>query len=385
MIDSVSGAKAWGTLVVLSLTAFAFITTELLPIGVLTLIAPDLGRSRSEVGLLVSGYAVVVVLASIPLTRLTQRIPRRGLLGVTMVIFAAANTVAALASTYAVLAGARLVTALTQALFWSVASATVTGPFPVAVRGRIVALFSTGAALAPVLGVPLGTALGQHAGWRAAFAVLAGVGLAIAVAVVLLIPSYPPEAGGAARGTAPDGQRFRVLLAATAIGIAGFLTLNTYVTPFVLDVSGFSSTALAPLLFVSGVAGVLGTIIVARTLDAHPIPSLLVPLAVGAVSLLGLATLGALQPVTVIFLAGVGIAYASFATAVQSRMLQLAPGSTDLASAAISTMFNVGIAAGSVIGAVLLPGPGPRLLALVGGLLALAALGVLRWLPYNVR
>src|SRR5262249_32404984 len=150
---SVSGAKAWGTLVVLSLTAFAFITTELLPIGVLTLIAPDLHRSRSQVGLLVSGYAVVVVLASIPLTRLTQRIPRRGLLGVTMVIYAVANTVAAVASTYVVLAGARLVTALAQALFWSVASATVTGPFAVAVRGRIVALFSTGAALAPVFGV----------------------------------------------------------------------------------------------------------------------------------------------------------------------------------------------------------------------------------------
>jgi DHA1 family L-arabinose/isopropyl-beta-D-thiogalactopyranoside export protein-like MFS transporter/DHA1 family inner membrane transport protein len=362
---------------VLSLTAFAFITTELLPIGVLTLIAPDFDRSRSQVGLLVSGYAVVVVLASIPLTRLTQRVPRRALLGVTMVVFAAANAVAALASTYAVLAGARLVTALTQALFWSVASATVTGPFPVAVRGRIVALFSTGAALAPVLGVPLGTALGQHAGWRAAFAVLAGVGLAIAAAVVLLIPSYPPASGGAARGTAPDARRFAMLLVATAVGIGGFLTLNTYVTPFVLDVSGFSAAALAPLLFVSGAAGVVGTIIVARTLDPRPLASLLAPLIVGAVSLLGLYEFGALKPVTVILLAGVGVAFAAFATAVQSRMLQLAPGSTDLASAAISTMFNVGIAAGSIIGAALLPGPGPQVLALVGGLLAVVALGVL--------
>ena len=149
-------------------------------------------------GLLVSGYAVVVVLASVPLTRLTRRIPRRQLLGTTMILFAVANVAAALASTYTVLAGARLVTALTQALFWSVASATVTGPFPAAVRGRVVALFSTGAALAPVLGVPLGTWLGQQAGWRTSFAVLAGVGLAIAVAVVALIPSYPPDAGGAA-------------------------------------------------------------------------------------------------------------------------------------------------------------------------------------------
>ena len=200
MTPEVSLRRAWAALVVLSFAAFVFITAELLPIGLLTLIAPDLDRSRSQVGLLVSGYAVVVVLASVPLTRLTQRIPRRGLLGVTLALFAAANAVAALASTYAVLAGARLVTALTQALFWSVARPTVTGPFPVAVRGRVVALFSTGPALAPVLGVPLGTWLGQQAGWRAPFAVMAGVGLATAVAVSLLIPRTrrPPAAPPAA-------------------------------------------------------------------------------------------------------------------------------------------------------------------------------------------
>jgi predicted MFS family arabinose efflux permease len=377
VVLDVSLRRAWAGLLVMSLTAFAFITTELLPIGVLTLIAPDLHRSRSQVGLLVSGYAIVVVLASVPLTRLTQRVPRRGLLGVTLVVFAAANAVAALAPTYAVLAGARLATALTQALFWSVASATVTGPFPAAVRGRTVALFSTGAALAPVFGVPLGTELAQHAGWRAAFAVLAGAGLAIAAAVVLLIPSYRPDEGGAARGTTPDARRFTVLLIATALGIAGYLTLSTYVTPFALDVSGFAPTALAPLLFVAGVAGVLGTILVARTLDPRPVGSLLLPLVVGAASLIGLAAFGALKPVTVLLLAGVGAAYAAFATAVQSRMLQLAPRSTDLASAGLSTMFNAGIAAGSLIGAALLPGPGPRLLALVGGLLTMAALGLL--------
>ncbi|MFU8870392.1 MFS transporter [Micromonospora sp. SL4-19] len=377
MAPEVSPGRARAALVVLSLAAFAFITTELLPIGLLTVIAPDLDRSRSQVGLLVSGYAVVVVLASVPLARLTHRIPRRQLLGATMILFAVANVAAALASMYAVLAGARLVTALTQALFWSVASATVTGPFPAAVRGRVVALFSTGAALAPVLGVPLGTWLGQQAGWRASFAVLAGVGLAIAVAVVALIPSYPPAAGGAARGTAPHARRFTMLLVATALGITGFLTLQTYVTPFLLDVSGFTAAALAPLLFVSGVAGVAGTIIVARTLDAHPIASLLAPLGVGTASLLGLYALGSLRPATAVLLAGIGIAYAAFGTAVQSRMLQLAPGSTDLASAGVSTAINVGIGVGSLLGSALLPGPGPQPLALAGGLLTLAALAVL--------
>ncbi|MET8311801.1 MFS transporter, partial [Micromonospora sp. NPDC005173] len=151
MAPEVSPRRARAVLVALSLAAFAFITTELLPVGLLTHIAPDLDRSRSQVGLLVSGYAVVVVLASVPLARLTQLIPRRQLLGGAMLLFAAGNATAALAPTYAVLAGSRLVTALAQALFWSVATATVTGPFPVAVRGRVIALFATGATLAPVL------------------------------------------------------------------------------------------------------------------------------------------------------------------------------------------------------------------------------------------
>ncbi|MFF5052866.1 MFS transporter [Micromonospora sp. NPDC000663] len=374
MAPELSPRRAWAVLVALSLAAFAFITTELLPVGLLTRIAPDLDRSRSQVGLLVSGYAIVVVLASVPLTRLTQRIPRRQLLGITMVLFAAANAVAAFASTYAVLAGSRLVTALAQALFWSIATATVTGHFPVAVRGRVVALFATGATLAPVLGVPLGTWLGQQAGWRSAFAVLAGVGLVIAAAVLVLLPSYPPAAGGAARGTAPDGHRFALLLIATAFGIGGFMTLQTYVTPFLLDVSGFADAVLAPLLFVSGAAGVVGTLAAARTLDSRPVTSLVTPLAIGTASLFGLYALGALRPGVVALLAGFGLAYAAFGSAVQSRMLQLAPGSTDIASAGVSTAFNVGIAGGSLLGGALLPSLGARPLALVGGLLTLVAL-----------
>ena len=329
-------------------------------------------------GLLVSGYAVVVVLASVPLTRLTQRVPAPPAARRHHAPVRGGQPVAALAPTYAVLAGARLVTALTQALFWSVASATVTGPFPVAVRGRMVALFSTGAALAPVLGVPLGTWLGQQAGWRAAFAVLAGVGLATAAAVVALIPSYPPAAGGAARGTAPTRARFACCWSPPPSAIAGFLTLQTYVTPFLLDVSGFADAVLAPLLFVSGAAGVVGTIVVARTLDAVPIASLLAPLAIGTGSLLGPVRARRAE-------AGRGRA-ARRRSASRTRRSpppcragccnspRAAPTSHRPVSAPPSTS---GIAAGSLLGGALLPGPGPRLLGLIGGLLTLVALAVL--------
>ncbi|WP_433365728.1 MFS transporter [Actinoplanes sp. CA-142083] len=366
--------RSWAALIVLAVSAFALVSTELLPIGLLTVIADDLDRSRSQVGLLVGGYAIVVVLASVPLTALTKNVPRRRVLGAAMLLFAAANLAGALAPSYEILALARLVTALTQALFWSIAPPVVSGMFPTSMRGRVVAFFSTGAALGPVLGVPIGTWLGQQAGWRAAFAVMAAVGVAVTIAVVALIPTYPPSDGGAARGTAPNRRAFVVLLFAVAAGVTGFLVFNTYVTPFLLDVSGFSASSLAPLLFVSGIAGIAGTMIVSRTLDAHPVTSLLTPIGVGSVSLLGLYLLGSVQAVVVVLLAGVGISFSAFATSLQNRMLQLAPGNTDIASAEVSTAFNLGIAAGSLVGGAVLPVHGAQPLAGVGALLTLGAL-----------
>ncbi|GAA2615453.1 MFS transporter [Paractinoplanes durhamensis] len=369
--------RAWAALIVISAAAFAFVTAELLPIGLLTVIAPDLERSRSQVGWLVSGYAIVVVLASVPLTLLTQRVPRRQLLTVTMTLFAAANLAGALAPSYEILAGSRLITALTQALFWSVCAPAVTGLFPVGKRGRVVALFGVGPALAPVLGVPLCTWLGQQDGWRTAFGLMAAFGLVAAAAVGALLPSSAPADGGAARGTAPSRPRFRVIVLVAAVSVTGFLTFVTYETPFLLDVSGFGAGALPSLLFVAGIAGTIGAISVSRTLDTWPVGSMLVPLAVGAFSLLGLYALGGSRVSTIVLLGAGGLAYTAFATALQNRMLQVAPGSTDLASAILGSAFNAGIAGGSLIGGTLLPPYGPRPLALIGGLLVVAALVVL--------
>jgi predicted MFS family arabinose efflux permease len=376
MSPQLSPARATATLVALSLAAFAYVTTEVAPIGLLTVIAPDLDRSRSEVGLLVTGYAFVVVCASLPLTHLTRRIPRRRLFAVTFVVFVLATTLSALATSYWVLAGARLATAATQALFWSVVGPTVTGLFPAGVRGRIVSRFAIGPSLAPVLGVPLATWIGQQAGWRTAFAVLAGLGLVAGIVVTALLPSFPPDTGGAARGTTPDARRYRTLLVITALGITGAFTAQTYITPFLLDVSGFPESSLSALLLVGGVAGVLGTIVIGRFIDSRPVAAVTVPLAVVSASLLLMYAFGVVRPVTVVLFALAGLAFSAFAAMVQGRTLQLAPGNTDLASAGSGAAFNVGIAGGSLLGGVLLPAVGPRPLTLVGGLLVLMALAV---------
>jgi predicted MFS family arabinose efflux permease len=380
-----STRRAAAGLTALSVGTFVYVTTELLPIGLLTVIAADLGRSRSEVGLLVTGYAVVVVLASLPLTRVTRRVPRRYLLAGTLGVFVVGTMLTTAAVNYSMLLIARLLIGLSQALFWSVVVPTAAGLYPPRVRGRVLARLVIGTSLAPVLGVPAGTWLGQQAGWRMAFLVMAGVGLATGIAMLATLPASTPPEGEAARGPEPDARRYAVLVAATAFGVTGFLTAYTYVTPFLLDVSGFDGRALGPLLLVTGVAGVVGTQVVGTFLDRRPWAAVVVPLAVLACALTGLYTAGAVKPAAVVLLATMGMAYSALAVAIQNRTLQIAPVSTELAAAGSSSAFNVGIAAGSFLGGELVAGAGVRSVALVGAGLTALALAMLLCEPWVAR
>ena len=368
--------RAMGTLVALSLATFAFVTTELLPVGLLTVMAQNLDRRPAEVGLLVTGYAVVVAVASLPLTHLTHRIPRRVLLSATLAILCLGSVATAAAPSYGVLFAARLAVALSQALFWSIVVATVAGMFPPGRRGRMVARLAIGTSLAPVLGIPAGTWLGQQAGWRAAFVAMAVISFITCVAVTMLLPTVRPEEGGAARGSEPSRRGYLVLLVTTAVTVTGFLTFNTYITPFVLDVSGFHPSTLGPLLSVFGVAGVVGTLVVGRFLDRWPRGTHLVSLTTLCTALLVLWIGGSSSPVAVAGLAASGAAFSGFVTSIQQRTLQVAPGNTDLAAAGVSTVFNAGIAAGSLQGSVLLSTYGVRITPLAAAILAGIAVAV---------
>ncbi|GAA3456296.1 MFS transporter [Dactylosporangium matsuzakiense] len=372
-------------LIALSVSTFTYITTEVLPVGLLTLMADDLHRSRSQVGLLMTGYAVVVVLMSLPLARVTRRIPRRLLLGVTLGVFSAATLVSALAPGYEVLLAARLVVGLSQALFWSIVASTATSLFPPSRRGRTVARMSLGAALAPVLGVPLGTWIGQQAGWRVAFLVMALVGVATCAMVVAFLPKVAPEADSASRGATPSLRRYVILMLCTAIGVTGAMTAQTYVTPYLLDVTGFAASSLGPVLLLTGSAGFLGAAVVGRFLDGYPWFALLVPWILIAASLTLLYSLGTLKFVAVAALAFIGFGYSAMAAAVQNRILLVAPGSTDIGSAGGSSAFNVGIATGSFLGGAIIDHAGVRAVALAGAIITAAAVLLLLAEPRLAR
>jgi DHA1 family inner membrane transport protein len=369
-----STATAVGAL--LAVAAFAYVTTETLPIGLLLLITADLDVSPSAAGLLVTWYGLVVVVASIPLTHLTRRVPRRLLLSGALAVFVLTSWVSAAASSYWVLVSARVVTALSQALFWSVVVPTAAGLFAPRVRGRVIAVVFAGSSLAAVLGLPVGTWLGQQAGWRTAFLALSGFGLAAMVTIAIWLPTTRAGGGHAAHGTTPDARRYLTLMAMTILATTGTFAAYTFISPFLTDVSRFPAAATGPLLLVRGVAGIAGVAAGGALVDRNPWAAMLIPVTAQAVALLGLYALGGTPVAAVGLLALSGLSFAALTTALASRVLQVAPGNADLAAAGAATAVNVGITAGAFIGSILLPGLGVRSTALVGGLLSLAALAV---------
>jgi predicted MFS family arabinose efflux permease len=370
----------------LALALFSLSTVETLPVGLLPLIAEDLGVSGAAAGRLVTGYGAVVALASIPLTHLVRRIPRRALLAWLLVLFVVANLVSAAAPGYWVLLAARIAVALTHAVFWSIVAATAAGLFPPEVRGRVVAGLFSGLSLASVVGVPAGTWLGQQAGWRVPFLAMSAFGFLSLVAVLALLPPTTDEQGHASTGTEPSRRRFLVLMAAVALVIGGVFTGYTFITVFLTEVAGFSQAAVAPLLLASGVAGIAGTFLSGLLVDRRPRGTLIAAVALLAATMLGLYLFGRAPAATVCLVALLGFAMSAMITALQNRVLHVAPGSTEIASATGSAVFNFGVAGGSFLGGVLLSiGTGVRGTLLVGSLLGACAVIALLTEPRTAR
>lgn len=361
-------------LLALALAAFTFNTTENLPIGLLTLLSRDLDVAPSSVGYLVTGYGLTVAVVSLPLALVTRDLPRRYLLSGVLGVLVVATAVSVLAADYPVLLAARVATALAQALFWAVTAPVAVGLFAPRVRGRVIAVMSVGGSLATVLGVPAGTWLGQQGGWRAPFLVLTGLALVALVAVAGLLPTTRPQESHGAYGSAPHTGRFALVLTVTAVSVTGVFAGFTYVVRLLTEVTGFSDGAVSLLLFVFGAAGIAGVAVVGQLLDRFPRATLGWAVGAQAAALFGLYLLAADRATVVALLALLGASAAPVFMATQARILQVAPGRTELGFAANSAAFNVGIAVGALVGGVVSARLGSRAAFGVGGLVTAVAL-----------
>jgi predicted MFS family arabinose efflux permease len=367
----------------LALGAFVFVTTENLPVGLLPQIATGLGVSPSAAGLLVTGYAGAVVLSAVPMTGLTATWERRRLLIALLATMAAADLVGALAPSFAVMLGARLLCGVAHGIFWSIIAPLAGRLMPGRGQSRATSLVFTGISLAMVAGIPLGTLLGEQAGWRVAFLAAGGLATLTLLAVALAVPRLPALAVAETRSFADliGRRRLRAVVVATALVYVAHFAAFTYVTVFVHDVTGISTGAIGPLLLLYGAAGLAGTLLAGKAGERSLEGACRGGALLLATVLLGLAVAGAITPLMALLVAGWGAAIAGLSVVLQSGVLRLAPDAPDAASAIYVVAANLGIGGGALLGSALLPALGLRGLAAVAGALALAAAVVLRPQP----
>ena len=365
----------------LGTSAFVYVSAETLPIGLLPQIAHGLSVSEAEVGLLLTSYAAVAAASTIPLPALTMRIPRHRLIAGTVGIFAISQFAAALAPTFAVLMLTRLLCALAHGVFWSTIAPAAARLAPPGRAGRATSMVFLGNSLALVLGVPLGTALGQLLGWRIAVAAFALAGTLSLAALLVVLPELPALPDDLVQRAASRIKAATVIIrsraitpvcAITTVLVVGQFGAYTYIAPLVRRDGGLEGLGLSALLLGYGAAGLLGNVLVGRYVDRRPGPVLAGAVAVVAVSLAVLAfTPGPV--VTVFAVLAWGAAFTGVPVSLQAAILRVAPQSRDAASAVYVVAFQIGIGGGALVGARFVDAGRLGTLPVLGAALALAS------------
>lgn len=339
-------------LLALAISAFGIGTTEFVIMGLLPEVAADFGVSIPSAGLLISGYALGVVVGAPLLTALASRVPRKTVLVSLMGLFILGNVLSALAPSYGLLMTGRVVAALSHGAFFGVGSVVAASLVAPAKQASAIALMFTGLTVANVLGVPAGTALGQAFGWRSTFWVVSALGVAGAIGILALVPHQRPAPGAGLRGELAVFRRPQVwlALAMTALGFAGVFASFTYIAPMMTEVAGYSSGAVTWLLVLFGAGLFAGNLLGGRAADRKLMPSLYVILAALAVVLVVFVFTAHAKVPAAITIALFGAAGFATVPPLQARVMAKAEGAPALASAANIAAFNLGNAGGAWLG-----------------------------------
>jgi DHA1 family inner membrane transport protein len=349
-------------LLVISGAIFVVVTSEFLPTGLLPDMAAELGVSLSRIGLLVTVFAVTVIVTAVPLTALTNRFPRKPLMIVVLAIFVVAMLLGAVAPTYEVLVGSRILAGAAHGLFWSVTAPYASRLVPRQQLARAISVTAGGGTAAFIFGVPLGTALGHALGWRLAFAVVGGVVLVFLALVVLFLPPVQhlvPLATGEILIPARHDRTVPAIVIVcltVVILITGQNTLSTYIVPWAIDVGTVAPDFVSAVLLINGAAGAVGLVAAGVVGDRWPRRGLAVMLVGVVVSVAALAVFApGSVPATIAGGVAWGVFFGGIPSLVQTRMLQSASVRLrDTASAWLTISFNIGIAGGALLGGVVL-------------------------------
>ncbi len=339
-------------LLALAISAFAIGTTEFIIMGLLPDVARDLSVTLPSAGLLVSGYALGVAVGAPLLAVLTSRMPRKAALQLLMAIFIVGNVLCAIASDYAMLMVARVVTSFAHGSFFGIGAVVASSLVPADKRASAIALMFTGLTLSNVLGVPFGTFIGQLLGWRASFWIVAGLGVASLAGVAALVPNRH-DAGPVGLGrevrVLKDPQVWLALLM-TVLGFGGVFVVFTYIAPILEDVSGFSPRAVSLILVLFGAGLTIGNMLGGKLADRALMPSLMAILVALMAVMAVFAKTSHLPVAAAITVFVWGIAAFAPVPPLQARVVEKAAHAPHLASTLNIGAFNVGNAGGAWLG-----------------------------------
>ncbi|MBO2446170.1 MFS transporter [Actinomadura barringtoniae] len=371
----------WPAVFAVAAATFAVVTTEMLPVGLITPMSSAAGVSEGTAGLTMTVPGLVAAVSAPLLTLLTARFDRRVVLAALAATLAVANLVSAWAPGFAVLLAARVLVGVAIGGVWSIAAGLASRLVPEEAAGRATAMIFSGVAVASVLGVPAGTIIGQAAGWRAAFVVVGVLALAVLAALVLALPPLPPVRAlrlGDVPGLLRE-PRLRAGLVLTLLLVTGHFAAYTYVRPVLERVSGIDSGLVGALLLAYGVAGIAGNFAAGSAASRHLRRTVLVITGALAVAVLLTPVAGTRGWIAVGLLVLWGLAYGGVSVSLQIWLLGASSRAPEAGSALFVAAFNVSIALGALLGGRVLDAFGTASVMWLGG--ALAVLAMLTAMP----
>lgn len=355
----------WVGLITLAGAIFIAVTSEFLPTGLLPEMAEGLGVSQSRIGILITVFAATVVATAAPLAGLTRRLPRKSLIIIVLITFAASNFLSAIAPSYEFMVASRILGGASHGLFWAVVGAYPGHLVKAGHLARAVAITAAGGSAAFVLGVPAGTALGHALGWRLAFTIVGIVVLTLAALVLVFLPAvnhhHTLATGEIRLPLRKDPTWGGVLFVCTIVALVmiGHNIYYVYIVPFFTQVNGFPADSVSLLLLVYGGAGAVGLLLVGAYGGRFPRAGLLLAVLLIAASVATMGLLPTLPIIVIIALVIWGAAFGGAPALLQTRVLVVAsPQLRDVAAALVTTSFNIGIGGGALIGSLMLDGWG---------------------------
>ncbi|NUJ88037.1 MFS transporter [Plantibacter sp. MCCC 1A11337] len=342
-------------LIALALGGFGIGLTEFVIMGLLPEVAADFSVSEAAAGWLISGYALAVVVGALALTAAVTRLPKKPVLLALMVLFIAGNLVSALAGDYQVMLAGRILAALSHGAFFGIGSVLAAAMVPAHRQAGAIAIMFTGLTAANVLGVPFGTLLGQHFGWRSTFWAITVIGVIAFIGILTLVPK--PKRDGAPASLLAELRAFRsgqvwLSIAVTVLGYGGMFGAFTYIAYTLTEVSGFASITVPWLLILFGVGLLVGNIVGGKAADRNIDRTLIVVIAVLTVILVIFAATAQSPVATVIALVLMGGFGFATVPGLQMRVMRYASAAPTLASGANIAAFNLGNALGAWLGGV---------------------------------